>query len=238
MVRSLPSVLLLLAAFAVSACRSAAPASLDCTLVMLHTGPRTEPLEEQERREVFAGHFANMRSMAKEGKLLLAGPFGSERSDAGLRGLFVLDTADLDVAREWAASDPGAQAGVFALGFHALRTDFDLRAVLAADLARLAAAEAEGRTPPPGQGARGYAMLTAADGTRAATVLAGQPFVVCAATLDDGSWLAWLDAADAAAARTQLAPFAERLGEHRLDDWYGSDQLAALAGAATSGGGR
>lgn len=230
--------MLLLAAFAVSACQSAAPGALECTLVMLRTGPRTEPLEEQERRDVFGGHFANMRRMAKEGKLLLAGPFGSERSDAGLRGLFVLDTADQDVAREWAASDPGAQAGVFALGFHALRTDCDLRAVLAADLTRLAAAEAEGGTPPPGQGARGYALLTVVDGARAATVLAGQPFVVCAGTLDDGRWLAWLDAQDAAAARAQLAPFAERLGEHHLDDWFGSDHLASRAGVATSGGGR
>lgn len=204
---------------------------LPCTLAVLRPGPRTAPLSEAERGQVFGGHFANMTRMAKAGQLLLAGPYGAERSDPTLRGLFVFDTADEARAREWAATDPGVQAGVFALEFHPLSIGVDLREVLAAGLQRLADAEAAGRTPPPGEGARSYVLLTAEDGVSAAALLTDQPFVVATATLDGDRLLCWLDAADCAAAGALLEPLAARLGAHHLDDWFGSDRLAAVAAA-------
>src|SRR6187402_815215 len=66
------------------------------TLVWIRTGPKSGTLSEEENRALFAGHFANMERLAKERKLLLAGPFGKQRHASDLRGLFVLDTTDRD----------------------------------------------------------------------------------------------------------------------------------------------
>ena len=76
----------------------AAPAT-EYTLVLIKTGPRTEPLDKDEQAKVFGGHFANMERLARENRLLVAGPFGTDRSDPTLRGIFVFDTADLAAAQ-------------------------------------------------------------------------------------------------------------------------------------------
>lgn len=71
-------------------------------LVILKTGPT--PLPEGEARDaMFQGHFANMKRLAAEGKLVLAGPLDGVD---GRRGIFVSDTADLDEARALVATDP------------------------------------------------------------------------------------------------------------------------------------
>ncbi len=101
---------------------------LDATLVVLKTGPRTEPLSTTERASVFGGHFANMERLARAGDLLLAGPYGAERADPTRRGIFVLDTADLGHAHALAETDPGFKAGVFRFDYHALSTAAALRA--------------------------------------------------------------------------------------------------------------
>lgn len=72
-------------------------------LVILKTGPNRMP-DGDERKAMFAGHFANMGRLAEEGKLALAGPFGA--NDDGWRGLFVMATADVEEARRWTATDP------------------------------------------------------------------------------------------------------------------------------------
>lgn len=50
------------------------------------------------------GHMANIERLAKEGKLLVAGPF------EGGGGIFILNTASIDEARQWLSTDPGVQA--------------------------------------------------------------------------------------------------------------------------------
>ncbi len=50
------------------------------------------------------GHLANIERLAKEGKLLVAGPF-----DGG-GGIFILNTTSTDEARLWLSTDPGIQA--------------------------------------------------------------------------------------------------------------------------------
>src|SRR5689334_20395876 len=84
------------------ACRfgSSAPEAQGYTLVYLKTGAKTQ-LSKEEGQAVFAGHFANMQRLAKEKKLLLAGPFGEPKHDINLRGLFVLDTSDEAQAKAW-----------------------------------------------------------------------------------------------------------------------------------------
>lgn len=206
----------------------AAPAQLVGTLVVLHTGPRTEPLTDDERRQVFGGHFANMERLARAGHLLLAGPYGRTRTSPTLRGVFVFDTGDPERARQLAESDPGFAAGVFRFEYHACSTRAPLRAFLAADLARRDAIAATGRTPQPGEGGRGYVWLRAEQAEAAERALAGHPAVLLAARLDGTHALMLLDAADVAAAQALLAPHAGAIGPHRLDDWYGSGLLAEL----------
>jgi len=229
------SILVLATTFFV-ACQSPppVPTPLAVTLVLLKTGPRTEPLPEAEHRQVLGGHFGNMQKLARDRHLLVAGPYGKNRSDPALRGLFVLDTADRDRARQLAETDPGFQAGVFALEYHTLSTTAPLRAFLAAELAGLEAAQQEGRTLAPGDGGRGYVLLTVENGEAAKAALAGNASVLWFAQLDGTRALVLLDAVDRVAAQTLLQPVLLRLGAMRLDEWFASGRLADLPKLARS----
>lgn len=77
--------------------------------VLLKTG-KTKIDDPNKSKEVFAGHFANMNRLAKEGKLVLAGPFVDGDSK---RGLFILNVATIEEAEELVKTDPGVIAGVF-----------------------------------------------------------------------------------------------------------------------------
>lgn len=177
---------------------------------------------------MFSGHFANMMRLAREGSLLMAGPFGKQKSDPALRGLFVLATDDAGRARELAETDPGFAAGVFTFDFHTLSTAAPLRAQLVAELAAEDAAAAAGKKPAPAETIRGYVLLTADDGTAAMGALDGHAAVLMAARLDTTKALVLLDATDVAAANKLLEPLAGRIGRFRLDEWGGSKLLVEL----------
>jgi uncharacterized protein YciI len=53
---------------------------------------------------IMQGHLANIERLAKEEKLLVAGPF------EGGGGIFILNTTSVEEARQWLHSDPGIQA--------------------------------------------------------------------------------------------------------------------------------
>ena len=58
--------------------------------------------------ELQRGHLDNIRRLASEGKLVLAGPF----MDSGeVRGLFVFDVGSVEEARELTETDPAIEAG-------------------------------------------------------------------------------------------------------------------------------
>src|SRR5688572_5112362 len=72
-------------------------------LVILKTGPKR--VEDAEaRKAMFAGHFANMERLSKDGKLVMAGPFAED--PAGWRGLFVFAVSDIEEAKRLTATDP------------------------------------------------------------------------------------------------------------------------------------
>jgi len=48
-------------------------------LCILKTGPKDAEIKGDARKEIFAGHFANIGRLADEGKLAVAGPF--EKND-------------------------------------------------------------------------------------------------------------------------------------------------------------
>jgi uncharacterized protein YciI len=235
----LATTLLLLATLTASGAASAerptpatTAAERDLTLVYLKTGPQSGKLPEEEQRRVFQGHFENMARMAREGQLVLAGPFGDTRHDAGLRGLFVLDTGDRARAETWASTDPPTRAGVFVLEYHDLATAAPLAACRDADLAWRDELTRAGKEPGPGEGARPYVLLTVEDGARAREVLApkvADGSVLLLARLDATRALAVLDAEDVADARARLGATLDRLGDSALDDWYATGRLVHLA---------
>ena len=83
-------------------------------MVILKTGPNKMP-EGPERSEMFKGHFANMKRLAEEGKLAVAGPFdGAE----GWRGMFIFAVSDIDEAKALVATDPVIKSGEMVAEYH------------------------------------------------------------------------------------------------------------------------
>lgn len=85
-------------------------------LVILRTGPTRVP-DGEKRDAMFAGHFANMQRLAKDGKLVLAGPFANDPD--GWRGLFVFAVESIDEAKALAATDPVLASGEMVADYHA-----------------------------------------------------------------------------------------------------------------------
>lgn len=83
-------------------------------LVILRSSPTPVPAGAR-RDEMFRGHFANMKRLSDEGKLVLAGPLGGE---GGARGLFVLAVPDIEQARELVATDPVVVDGEMVAEYH------------------------------------------------------------------------------------------------------------------------
>jgi uncharacterized protein len=80
-------------------------------LCILKTGPKDAEVQGEARKEIFAGHFANIGRLADEGKLAVAGPF--EKNDKSYRGLYIFNVATIEEAEKLVMLDPAVKAGVF-----------------------------------------------------------------------------------------------------------------------------
>ena len=80
-------------------------------LCILKTGPKDAEIKGDERKEIFAGHFANIGRLAGEGKLAVAGPFG--KNDKAYRGLYIFNVSTVEEAEKLVMLDPAVKAGVF-----------------------------------------------------------------------------------------------------------------------------
>ncbi len=80
-------------------------------MIFLKTGPhRDQPKAEAE--EIQRAHIANIERLAKDGKILIAGPF----ENAGeMKGIFIMDCKDSLEAVSLVNTDPAVKAG--RLGF-------------------------------------------------------------------------------------------------------------------------
>src|SRR5690606_26245137 len=74
------------------------------SIVFLNKKESAEKISEDSTKRLMEGHFANMERLAKEGKLLAAGPFH------GGGGLFIMATAERAVVEEWISTDPAVRA--------------------------------------------------------------------------------------------------------------------------------
>ena len=83
-------------------------------MAFLLTGDSTD-IDSARRAELSSGHMANIRRMASEGDLVLAGPF----LDGGeLRGIYIFDVKTIEEAEALTKTDPAVQAGVFKFEMH------------------------------------------------------------------------------------------------------------------------
>ena len=222
-------VLALLAIPTAPACRSA-PAEASpkkaYTLVFLVTGPKSASIGADDKKAVFDGHMANIRRLADEDKLLIAGPFGREKPDPALRGIFVLDTPELATARAWTETDPGVRAGEFAAEYATLLTDAPLKHSL--ELFRKESAEAEkaGANPDDGNRIRPYAMVFA----RGADRVGGDK--VCFEGRLEGSTradrIAVLDAKDPDEAAGLIGRDSAIVRDRRVATWLSTKTVAEI----------
>ena len=83
-------------------------------LVILKTGPN-KMAPGKERDAMFAGHFANIKHLSDEGKLVVAGP--SDGVD-GWRGIFIFAVPDVAAAKALTETDPLLAHGEMVAEYH------------------------------------------------------------------------------------------------------------------------
>jgi uncharacterized protein YciI len=94
--------LILAACLALSGQLIAQPRSY--TIAFLNSKPDADKVDKETTSKLMEGHMANINRLAKEGKLLAAGPF-----DGG-GGLFIFNTTSIEEAESWINSDPAVRA--------------------------------------------------------------------------------------------------------------------------------
>ena len=74
--------------------------------IFVFLNKRTDKAEmpKEQANKLMEGHMANINRLAKEGKLVAAGPF-----DGG-GGIFIFHSTSLEEVKSWLATDPGVQA--------------------------------------------------------------------------------------------------------------------------------
>ena len=63
---------------------------------------------KEETQKLFEGHMANIGKLAKEGKLVVAGPF--MKNDRNYRGIYIFNVETVEEAQALVATDPAIQA--------------------------------------------------------------------------------------------------------------------------------
>jgi uncharacterized protein YciI len=76
---------------------------------LLKTGSNTTATKE-ETTKLFEGHMANIGKLAKEGKLVVAGPF--MKNDRNYRGIYIFNVETVEEAKALVATDPAIQSNL------------------------------------------------------------------------------------------------------------------------------
>ncbi len=83
--------------------------------VMLTRGENANKIDSLKLNQLMIGHLNNIKKMVKEGKLLIAGPFGD---DGNWRGIFIFDVKTEEEVADLLKNDPAIQAGRLAYEIH------------------------------------------------------------------------------------------------------------------------
>src|SRR5690242_18704456 len=75
-------------------------------MVFLRRGPAWTSKSTPETKAIADGHMANIERLAKEGRMVVAGPFDGQSGNRALAGIFILRAANMDEARAITTSDP------------------------------------------------------------------------------------------------------------------------------------
>lgn len=84
-------------------------------LAILKTGPNDAAVKGDERAKLMKGHLDNIKRLAAEGKMAVAGPFS--KNDKAFRGLFILAVTTVEEAKALAETDPTVKAGIFVVEY-------------------------------------------------------------------------------------------------------------------------
>ena len=76
---------------------------------LLKTGSNTTATKE-ETQKLFEGHMSNISRLAKEGKLVVAGPF--MKNERNYRGIYIFNANSIEEAKEFVATDPAVQSNL------------------------------------------------------------------------------------------------------------------------------
>jgi uncharacterized protein YciI len=76
---------------------------------LLKSGTNTTASKEVTQK-LFEGHMANINKLAKEGKLVVAGPF--MENDRNYRGIYVFNVETIEEAQALVATDPAIKANL------------------------------------------------------------------------------------------------------------------------------
>jgi uncharacterized protein YciI len=224
----------LLACVALAGCASTTGGGRDAAepptymLVSLLRGEQAAGMSDAERTEIQREHMDNIRRLALEGTLLVAGPFGKDNHDPSVRGIFVFDVDTVDAARTLTDSDPAVQKGVLAMAIEPLTTDADLKAALAADIAADADAKARGVERPMSESIRAYVLVRCDDGDRIERALragAGADSIIVAGRTEGGRGFFILDAKETRTVREWLASAASANAGVFVDEWWSGVHL-------------
>lgn len=82
-------------------------------MVFLRRGPAWTSKVTPETKQVSDGHMANIQRLAKEGRMVVAGPFDGQSGNRALAGIFILRAANMDEAKAITDTDPAVKAGRF-----------------------------------------------------------------------------------------------------------------------------
>lgn len=217
------SLVLMVALLGAGGC-AAKPRGHNYVFVTLKTGPNKEVLPEPRRKEIFDGHMANIRRLAADGSLAIAGPF-SKPADPTWRGLFVLTTKDIGAAKALVQTDPGVQTGIFDAEYRSLLASPVILTTASLDAKRRAAPATVPPTPP----VRPYVIIIAAHGDRCMTALArsghAAQVVWCGRFTGTTEAVVVVDAPAPEQVREWLGVEAAHCS---VDGWYSTDALVDL----------